>query len=294
MTNTIAIGAVIEDTYLSAGLVDLNSRSIIPGTVRRKKVNPKGLSSEIITDWSHTLKEVLTLNSQDIRQIGIGIPGAVDYLSGYYLNDDKSRYGSLYKQNIIELLSKELEPFSPQIKLLNDAASFFQGEVFAGAVRGYKRSLGITLGAGLGSARYVNGVVEDANLWSSSFKNKMAEDYLSVRWIVNRFKEISGIEVADLVEMKRFSPDVKVDQVFAEFADHLGEFLTWAIAKEKPEIVLIGGQMESSNRYFFDKVQEHVRLKGIKTPVMKAILGEKAGVIGAASIWYSEKLLHVQ
>jgi len=294
MANSLTIGAVIEDNYISAGLVNLDTRLAISETVRRKRINPSGTADDIISAWGNVLRDVINLNTTGVNQIGIGLPGPVDYSSGYFLSNDAGRYGSLHKRNIIDLLKSELSEFSPEIKLINDAASFFQGEVFAGAVRGYKKSFGITLGMGLGSARYVNGAVEDANLWSMSFKNKIAEEYLSVRWLINRFKELSGIEVLDLVEMKRFSPDARVDEVFAEFAQNLGEFLVEVIKKETPEVVLIGGHMESSNRFFFQKAADYVASQGIKTPIMKAILGEKAGIIGAGSVWYDDKQLHAQ
>ena len=291
MVNSISIGASVEDSYFSAGLVNLESRELIDNSLRRKRINPKGSPEEIISGWAGVLQEIMQIHPMRTIRIGMGIPGNCEYKSGIFLGKDKERYGSLYGQNIKELLAKKLNINEGDISLLNDAASFFQGEIFAGAVRGHKKSFGITLGMGLGSARYNNQLVEDAHFWKFPFKNSIAEDYLSSRWLVNRFKEISGIEVADLVEMKRFSPDRRVEQVFDEFADNLGDFLVEVINSENPDVLLIGGHMESSNRFFFKKAVDKVTAKKIKTPVMKAILGEKANIIGAASSWY-ENTLH--
>ncbi len=294
MSNSIIVGAAIEDSYISAGLVNLETRQLIDSTLRRKKVNPQGEITDIITNWSNVLNEVISLLPSGEKRIGMGVPGPCDYESGFFLNNNRNRYGSLYRLNLKELLADHVGVNQESNRLINDAACFFQGEVFGGAIRGYKKSFGITLGVGLGSARYVNGKVEDANLWKMPFKDSIAEDYLSVRWLINGFKTLSGIEVTDLVEMKRFAPDARVQQVFDEFADNLSEFLVEIIRKENPEVVLIGGQMESSNRFFFARVVEGVLAQGIKTPVMKAILGERASVIGAASVWYDQNLLHTK
>jgi glucokinase len=285
------VGAVIEDSYISAGIVDLNSRKVLQESVRRKRVNPLGSADAILESWAAVLSEVLALLPSSEKKIGIGIPGPADYASGIYLNSEERRYGKLFQVNVINELSTRLNSFSPQIRLINDAASFFQGEVFGGAARGYKKSFGITLGVGLGSARYVNGEVEDADYWHKSFKDKRAEDFLSLQWIVNRFKELTGIEVADLIEMKRFSPDPRVDAVFNEFATNLGDLILEIYKKEQPEMILIGGHMESSNRFFFQQTIDYVKERGLNIPIMKAILGERAGIIGAASVWYDRELL---
>ncbi|WP_207423024.1 ROK family protein [Desertivirga brevis] len=293
MDKPIVVGACIEDAFISAGLVNLESRELVQSSLRRKRVNPSGSKEEIISAWSGVLKEVMSMPGFSSGKVGIGIPGPVEYEEGIYHTLNKDRYGNLENQNVKQLLSEQTGIAKEDFKLINDAASFFHGEVFGGAVRGYKKSFGLTLGVGLGSARYDNGVLEDANLWNMPFADGVAEDYLSVNWLVNRFKALSGIEVLDLVEMKRYAPDPNVQQVFDEFASNLASFLLEVIKTEKPEVVLIGGHMESSNKYFFDKVKETVLLNGVKVPIMRAILGEKASVIGAASTWFSEGKLHV-
>jgi glucokinase len=285
MENVVIVGVAIEDKYISAGVVDLVERKVLSNTLRRKRVNPQGSVEDIINKWVECLKEVISTHPfADIR-LGIGIPNLMDYDSGIYLDNDPKRYGSLHMQNIKLLLADRLSIRPDNIRIRNEAANFFLGEVFAGTARGYKRSFGLTLGLGLGSARYVNGVVEDANLWKMPFKGFIAEHYLSVRFLTDRFAELSGIEVSDVQEIKSFHPNPFVEEVFKEFAENLGDFIIHIVRLEEPEIVLIGGQMESSYRFFYDIAVNRVRAAGIQTPIMKAILGERAYVIGAAANW---------
>ncbi|WP_207533566.1 ROK family protein [Desertivirga arenae] len=283
------IGAAIEDRYISAGIVDFQTRRVIDQTLRRKRVNPSGEADEIIDAWADCFREVLAHRTSGNIRIGIGIPNLLDYESGIYLGNDPKRYGGLYKLNLKEVLGDKLLLPKEHIRIGNVDACFFQGEVFAGAVRGYQKSFGITLGVGLGTARYKEGIVEDANLWKSPFGESIAEDYLSQRWLLKRFHELTGLEVADLVEMKR-NANQYVEQTFIEFGTNLGEFIAGIIHDERPEAICIGGQMESSNRFFFDIATNHVQSMGFKTPIIKAILGEKAYVIGTASLWSTEVL----
>ena len=69
--------------------------------------------------------------------------------------------------------------------MMNDASCFLKGEVFGGAAKGYNHVIGITLGTGLGSATFKNGVVYDGDLYYTPFKESTAEDYLSTRWFIN-------------------------------------------------------------------------------------------------------------
>ena len=81
---------------------------------------------------------MLSLNPAAEVRLGIGIPNEMDYESGIYLDNDPKRYGSLYKQNIKLLLANGLGIDPGNIQIRNEAANFFQGEVFAGPARGYK------------------------------------------------------------------------------------------------------------------------------------------------------------
>lgn len=293
MNNIDFIGVAIEDSYISAGLVNLETRKVLDKTSHRKRINPQGTADEIITSWAKVIKEVFLINPENEKKIGIGLTGPCDYDLGLFLRQDKDRYGGLYQKNIKDLLAEKLDIKPSDIRLINDAACFFQGEVFGGAVRGYKKSFGLTLGLGLGSARYSFGKVEDANLWNSRFKEGIAEDYLTSKLLLKRFKELSGIQVNDLLELKNQAPNNPfVQQVFDEFALNLSQFLIEVIKVENPEVILIGGHMESSNRFFFDKVIENVVRQGKRTPILRAVLGERANIIGAASIWYETGSIH--
>ena len=283
------IGVNIEDNHISVGLVDIETRKVVRNTVQRKRVDPAGSADQIITTWSKVLREVAGASTK----ISIGLPGECDYESGVLYLNEIGRYNSLYEKNLKDIFANALGTGRENVKIMNDAACFLQGEVFAGAGRGFKKSLGVTLGVGLGSAKYNNGLVEDADLHDSPLFDGIAEDYISIRWLLSRFHDLTGIEVKDLSELKTYATtNNSVGQVFDEFSTSLCQFLTTFIRANGPEVVVIGGFMETYNRFFFDSLTAKMTAQGIKIPILRAILGEQASIMGAASAWYDASPIH--
>lgn len=289
--NELIIGVNIEDKHISLGLVNMETRKVVSETVERKKVDPTASADQIINSWSSALSRV----AANSTKLGIGLPGECDYDSGVLLMNDAARYNSLYKNNLKDIFSKAINSGPENVKIMNDAVCFLQGEVFGGAGRGFKSSLGVTLGIGLGSAIYSEGVVTDANMHSSPFDEGVAEDYISIRWLLARFKELTGIEATDLSELRQLADaEPAVAQVFEEFASNLARFLTIFIRQHKPEVVVIGGFMELYNRFFFDSLTAKMADQGIRIPILRALLGEQASIIGAASAWYDAAPIHAR
>ena len=288
--NEPIIGVNIEDNHISVGLVNIETRKIVPNSVQRKRIDPLGSADQIIATWSKVLKDV----AGNSKKIGISLPGVCDYETGVFHGVTGNRYDSLKNQNFKEVFSGIIGSDSSNVKMMNDAVCFLQGEVFVGSGRGFKSSLGVTLGLGLGSAIYSNGVVTDAELYNYPLYDGVSEDYISIRWLLRRFNELTGIEAKDLTEIRQYADtNPAVAQIFEEFATSISVFLERFIYKHNPEVVVIGGFMEVYNRYFFDSLTEKMSALGIKIPVLRAILGEQASIIGAASSWYNASQLHV-
>ena len=296
MNNQI-IGVSIEDSHISAGLVDFSARKVIPGSLKRKRINNNGSADEIISAWAKTLNEVSLQNITEGDKIGIGMPGVFNYETGVLLQKiNGGRYSGLYQQNLKELLASQLGIGQSCIRMLSDSASFLQGEIFGGAARGFGRSLGVTLGIGLGSAKYNDKVVENLQMYKMPFKDSIAEDYICLKWLFDRYEVLSGTRVNDRLDLNRLAEtEPRALKVFEEFGQNLAEFLASFIRQSntRPEVVVIGGHMETSYRFFFNKTIKCLHENGINFPVLRAVLGEEAGIIGAASLWYHEQPIHV-
>ena len=280
------VGVDIGGTHITAALVDLEKGTLVADSVIREHVNAKGNKAAIIQDWALGIKKVAGDAEADGLRIGIAMPGPFNYAAGISLMQNQDKYDALYGLNVKELLAEALHISTTKFQFMNDAACFLQGEAFGGAAKGASRVMGLTLGTGLGSAFYRDGMAEDAALWRSPFKEGIAEDYLSARWFLKRYFSLSGRKVDNVKSLVELLPsDAQVRTVFDEFGQHLGSFLLPYINSRKPEVVVIGGNIANALHLFQPALQETLASEGITVPVKQALLGEEAALIGAASLW---------
>jgi glucokinase len=278
----LAIGADIGGTHITAALIDLQKKTIVPSSIVRADVNAGGTSDEIITAWSDCIKAAQ--QNKKVDSICLAMPGPFDYEAGISLMRGQAKYESLYELNVKEKLAATLNCSQQSIYIDNDAACFLQGEV----TNKFEDNnvIGVTLGTGLGSAVYKGSVSKNADMWCWPFKGGIAEDLLSTRWFVQRWKVITG-EVIDGVKSISKLSLVNEDarKIFDEFAINLSDFIQDFISNESPSIVIIGGNISKAFERFGPAIKE--RFPTIK--IEKATLGEEASLMGAVGSWLQKQ-----
>ncbi len=284
MTNAgIRLGADIGGSHIATALVDVANRGIVPLSAARVNVDSKASSEEIINCWCSALKTTMQLSDRSIESVGIAMPGPFDYDAGISLMRENDKYEALYGLNIKEILSGSLNIPAQQIHISNDAACFLRGEVMAGMPLNYHTAIGITLGTGLGTSYYKNGKAADADLWCMPFRGGIAEDYISSRWFLKRYDELTGKRLADVKALSLLHHSCKhARQVFDEFAGNLSAFLGLFVQMKSPDIIVIGGNIAKSASFFLPAAEAGLSDRGINTPVHIATLGEDALIFGAA------------
>ena len=164
MNNNIVTGIDIGGSHITAALIDLDAHSIIRDSLIRHHVNSKGDTGQIIKEWTDAITACKACNAEASNKIGIAMPGPFDYTNGISLIKGLDKFEALYNLNVKELLARPLKIESTDIFMMNDASCFLKGEVFGGAASNCNTAIGITLGTGLGSATYKNGIVYDGAL----------------------------------------------------------------------------------------------------------------------------------
>ncbi|MBC3540036.1 ROK family protein [Rufibacter sediminis] len=286
MNHTTVVGIDVGGSHISAALVDMETSALVSGSYVRREINTQGSVEEIIDNWCDVIQQAQKFDGTSSGKIGIAMPGPFDYPNGVSLIKDQNKYDILYKLNVKELLAEKLLVQADDIRFLNDAECFLLGEVFCGAAQGVEQVLGLTLGTGLGSAWCHHGKVEDADLWNSPFKEGIAEDYLSTRWFVNRFRELTGQEVKgvkELVDLASQNPTVQT--VFNEFGRNLADFIKLAVKPLGAVMVVIGGNISKAYPLFSGELEKQLQNEGLSIPIRVAELGEESALIGAASSW---------
>jgi glucokinase len=285
-----AIGADIGGTHITAALIDLRNKTVIPSSIKRAGVNAAGTAEEILTAWSDCIGECK--GDKAVESICLAMPGPFDYEAGISLMRGQAKYESLYHLNIKNGLAKLLSCQAQAIYMDNDAACFLQGEVFNGAAEKFaKRTvIGVTLGTGLGSAVYRAATSKNADMWCWPFKEGIAEDYLCTRWFVKRWQELSGETISGVKELAEMpASDENAKEIFAEFAVNLGEFLHDFISNESPAAIIIGGNIAKAFDLFGPTLQSIIGSKFPRLKIERAILGEEASLSGAVSSWIQKK-----
>lgn len=289
MKDSFVLGIDIGGSHLTAALVNEATRKSVPDSYTRLRVNSNGTAEEILNTWTSAIRDIYATHPVKNKRVGIAMPGPFDYDKGISLIKGLDKYESLYKLNVKELLSEKLGIPVASILMMNDAACFLRGEVYYGAARGYTDVIGITLGTGTGSAMHHNGITEDANLGPSPFMDSIADEYFSTRWFVKRYAARSGNTVKDVKTLtERYANDENAKVVFSEFVKNLAVFLEGFVHAEKPQIIVMGGNIAQSASLFLDDLVAQLAAKGIKIPIVNAQLGEEAAILGAASLFEND------
>jgi glucokinase len=280
------IGVDIGGSHITSAIIDIESRSVLKETLVRSSINSGASATEIINDWSKSI--ILTLESypNPINRIGFAMPGPFDYENGVSKMKDNGKYESLYNLSVKELITESLGIKELEILMLNDAAAFLQGEKFSGVAKEFYKPFAITLGTGLGSAIYTNEISNNLELWSMPFLNGIAEDFLSTRWFVKKYFELTGKYVIGVKEMiETSSSDMVVQNIFEEFSENLTNFILLVSQNHEFDSVVIGGNIVFSKLFFLNKLLKKCKGKNITSPIVPAILGESAAMLGAASLF---------
>lgn len=284
MEKPVALGVDIGGSHITAALVDLETRTIIQDTIKRRAVDSQESKDVIFSAWCDVITKAFKKSTVSTKSVGIAMPGPFDYENGISLIKDQDKFKALYGVNIKKELSLKLDIKAENIHFINDAAGFLQGEVFGGAARGNANVLGLTLGTGLGSSICIGGVAKDADLWNSEFMNGIAEDYLSTRWFVKRYHELSNNTVAGVKELTALSvTDHFATRVFMEFGYNLAQFLIPVIKKHKSDMVIVGGNISGAFSAFSPELIATLNGNNIHTSIKVTKLKEHAALIGAAS-----------
>jgi len=284
------IGLDVGGTHVTAAEVTWEAKGLQAHAPAREPVNSQGSADAILTAWSKAVRDVA--DPQSVNAIGFAMPGPFDYPRGISLIKGLSKYDALYGMDVGAALRERLalRPDQP-IVFENDANCYVLGEWQAGAARGGKRVIGMTLGTGFGSGFLVDGAIvsegegipPDATLGFIPYRGGIAEDFISRRGILKSFQEDGGdpaLDVADLAKLA-MGGDKRCKQVFTEFGAILGEVVGPVVAAFRCDVLVIGGTISRANNLFRSPFEAKL---GTGVNVVISELRDTAGLLGAAEL----------
>ena len=250
MSGPTRVGAIeIGGTHLTAAIVSIDGRAVDPGTLERTALAPDGARGALVET---IVAAALRLTRPDVACWGVATPGPFDYARGISFIRGVAKLDALYGVDLRAELSRALATRPQDVSFVNDADAFLIGEWWAGAARGHARTMGVTLGTGLGSAFMVDGrIVETApsvppegRLDLIPFRGAPVEGTLSRRGL----RAAYGDESTDVVEIAQMARagERRAADVLHGFGSGLGEFLAPWVERFGPTCVVLGGSIARS------------------------------------------------
>lgn len=290
LQHKIAIGVDIGGSHITAGMVDLSGKILNEGSVIRQHINSGSSARDIIKSWALVIISLLQKTQGSHVHIGLAMPGPFDYGDGVSLMKDNGKFEALYGMNVRDMLAQETGLPKNSFRFRNDAEAFLEGEIFCGAAQGYDSVVALTLGTGLGSASHFDNITADANLWNCPFLDATAETYLSTRWFLGRYKELTGVQIKDVKSLSMLIPsDPNATLVFDEFGNNLSLFINKLIGGYHPGAIILGGNIALAFALFESQLM--MGLTALNRDKIKlSKLGELAALVGAACLWNEVEL----
>ena len=283
-----AVGADIGGHHVKTAIIDLDSFQIIKESEVYIEVREYEPAETILSAWAEAINTSVEkainhsgIHLEAIDGVGLAIPGPFDYADGVSLM--KHKFASLYIKNVREELAIRTYFKAENIKFKNDAESFLLGAVLMKQDPSIKEAIGVTLGTGFGSAFYSNKDSSDANLWCTPYKGGIAEDFISTRWFVKRYNELTKKEIKGAVDLyNTINTDPYAQQIFNEFGETLYDFLVPLVVETKADTLVLGGNINKASKYFIEPLEKELSAEGVKLIIAEGT--EIVALAGAGSL----------
>jgi len=292
MEEKVILGLDLGGTKILSGLI--SARGEVHGTPFTIPTGGKDPQEAIVNRLFLAIEKSLEdagLKIENISGIGIGVTGPLDMKQGLILDCP-----FLPTLKYFPLSKTIQDKFGVPVFLDNDANCFALGEWFFGAGMKYDTMLGYTLGTGLGCGIVINGKVytgatqHAGEVGTSPYLDETIEDTVSGSGISRIYKSITGQErsAREIAELAK-NGNKNARQTWKEFGEHLAYAIAWGINSIDPDVVVLGGSIANAMELFSPSMEKSLRKKicplpAEKTKVVKASLGDFAGLIGAACL----------
>ncbi len=308
------LGIDLGGTNIVAGVVDENYKII--ATAKRKTNCPRPCE-EIVADMAAVALEAIEnagLTADDIESAGVGSPGSIDAENGIVVYSNNIAFFNLKLADML----KEKTGISFFIE--NDANAAAYGEFIAGAGKGTKDFVMITLGTGVGGGVIANGKIYSGSNGAgaelghtvinlegeicSCGRHGCWEAYASATALIRQTKQamhrypqsamwdlVNG-DINKVSGRTAFDAMRQGDEAGKMVVDRYVYYISVGVANNinifQPEILCIGGGISKEGENLTDPINAFVKGENYarnldKKAVIKiAQLGNDAGIIGAA------------
>ena len=310
----VRLGIDLGGTNIAVGVIDEDYRIIGRGKMKTNAPRP---AQEIVNDIIAAVfmaAEDAGITWEQILSVGIGTPGTVNRKTGVIEFANNLQF---HKLPMVAMLKEQLDvPYA----LENDANAAALGEALAGAGKGKKSFVAITLGTGVGGGIIWNGeVISGCNGAGGELGHTVIcvdgepcncgragcwEQYASATALVRQTKAAmnahpesamwnlcdGAIENAGgrtAFDAMRLGDKIGTEVVNA-YIRYVAAGTTNIVNALQPEMICFGGGISNEGETLLAPLRKiveserYTKYSEIQTQICKATLGNDAGIIGAA------------
>lgn len=308
------VGVDLGGTNIAVGVVDDDYKIIGKGKVKTNAPRP---AEEIFADIKKAIDLAVAdagITMDDIESVGVGTPGSINQDTGIIEFSNNLAFDNVPAKKMLEELTGKPCFFE------NDANAAALGEAYAGAGNGAKNFVAVTLGTGVGSGIIVDGkIVSGMNFAGGEMghtvivvngkpcncgRNGCWEQYASATALISQTKEkmqecpdskmwkLCDGKISNVNGRTAFNAMYAGDKAGKEVVDAYIYYVAVGIINIvntfQPEVVCIGGGISNEGDNLLNPIREYVTKERYskyakkQTEICKAVLGNDAGIIGAA------------
>lgn len=315
----LQIGFDVGGSKIAVGAVDADKQII----ARREVPFPTGQNYEEIVKLMVGLVQELDKEVGDpsvgFKSIGISIPGDIDKDGGTIINAYNLQFHNVPMREALQVYF----PHTP-VYLANDANAAALAELHAGAFRGCRTAVLLTLGTGVGGGVILGGKIFNGGLGHGVELGHMVvlhngplctcgnrgcvEALCTATWLIQQGRKsiveypLSMIYTKAEGDMEQVDAKMVIDcakegdtvakDIFDRYVDQLSSAIVSCAVLLDPEVIALGGGVSLAGDFLFEPVRELVRKKSFfcySHKIVPAQLGNDAGIIGAALLCENDK-----
>ncbi|WP_114790653.1 ROK family protein [Niabella yanshanensis] len=290
-------GTKIECAVLDAGSLSVIERQRIPTEADRGYDHILSQIKKLIAQVSQKIGEFPT-------KIGLATPGVLEPESQTMKNCNTTCMNGQRMQEDLEQLLKI------RVRLANDANCFALAEALMGAGKDYPDAevvWGIIMGTGVGGGLVVNqkiinghhgiggewghNILEDGGELCYCSKQGCVETVISGPALERAYEKLAGtpLKLNVIIERHLSSSDIHASEVVERLLENYGKALSSVINIIDPSLIVIGGGVGNIDLLYtegYERIKKYIFNSGqLTTPICKPVLGDSAGVFGAALLW---------
>ena len=272
---------------------------------------------EVVADMADAAKKALDkagLSPEDIEHVGIGAPSTIDPDSRHMV------YANNLNWIDVDIIGEFKKHMNAQVYLANDADCAAYGEALAGVAKDYTNVMMLTLGTGVGGGIVLDNklflggsghgcepghstIAMDGELCTCGRRGCL-ETYASVTALIrdtiramaanpdsimhemceDDMRKVSGRTAFDAAK----KGDATALEVVHNYVHYLAVGISSFVTTFRPQAIILGGGVCNEGEYLLEPLRKEVTATAYAaelmpaTPILKATLGNDAGIIGAA------------